>query len=459
MVRPGSRERPGEARILYELLVILLLVLLNGVFAAAEIAIVSVRSTRIEHLAETGGRRARALKQLRDNPERFLATVQIGITVVGAVAGTFGGAKFAADLRRVLAGVPALASHADAIALALVVVILSFLSLVLGELVPKSLALRSSEGYALFIGRPLLALSWIARPFVWVLTASSNLVLRIFGDHTTFTESRLSPDELQQLVDEAAKTGSVDPNAGEIASRAFDFAELTAAQVMVPRSRVVALSKGASIDEVRQVVLESGHTRMPVYEGQLDNVIGYVNVKDIIALSWERPLFVLADLVRPAYFVAGTMRATGLLNEMKRQRIQFAIVVDELGAMSGIVTLEDLVEEIVGEISSEHDRGGPAPIHRINEYSFLVQGDTPLRDVNRELALELPEGEGFTTVAGLCVELAGRIPHTGERLRAPDGTALEVTDATLRQVRAVRIVKRHPAMSLPGAESPLEPPA
>jgi putative hemolysin len=422
-------------------LFILALILLNGVFAGAEIAVVSLRSSRLDALASGGNTKAVSVLRLRDNPERFLATVQIGATIVSAIASVFGGHTIAARIAALLHEIPALDRYADSIGLALVVALVSFLTLVVGELVPKSLALRNAERYALFIGGALLGLSWIARPAVWFLTASSNLILRFFGDHTTFTEARLSPEELQQLVEEATKTGQVNPNAGEIASRAFDFAGLSIAKVMVPRNRVIAIPRRASLDEVRALVLEKGHTRMPVFDGDLDNLTGYINVKDLIAVSWERPLFILEDIIRPAYFVVQTMRAVDLLEEMKLRRVQFAVVVDELGVTAGIVTLEDLIEELVGEIASEHDEAAPPMTRAEPDGAFLVRGEAAVRDVNRELDLELPEEEGWSTVAGLCLELAGRIPKAGEVLRVADGTTLEIADATDRQVLTVRVRK------------------
>lgn len=415
--------------------------MLSGILAGTEIAVVALRGSRLASLVATGSKRARAVKRLRANPERFLATVQIGITVIGTVAGAFGGATFAARLRPALERIPALAPHAESLAVAVVVALISYLSLVLGELVPKSLALRSAEKYALLMGQPLLGLSWLARPLVWFLTASSNVVLRFFGDRTNFTEARISSEELQQLVLGAAKTGSVNPQAGEIASRALDFAELTVAQVMIPRGQIIALPRGATLEEVRKVVLQGGHTRMPVYQGGIEQVIGYVNVKDLVARAWEPGPFALEAIVRPAYFVAQTMRVLDLLDEMKRRRVQLALVVDDAGVTSGLVTLEDLVEELVGEVFSEHEAPRAALVREDPDGSFLVQGAAPVRDVNRALDLELPEGPGWSTVAGLCLALAGKIPANGERLKTPDGTTLEIADSTDRQVRSVRLRK------------------
>ena len=436
----GSGTGTGGTAILSEFLIILALILVNGFFAGAEIGVVSLRKTRLKELVETGSGSAKAVERLRAAPERFLATVQIGITVVGSAASAFGGASFAEDIEPFIAAIPGLAPYASQLSLLAVVALVSYLSLVIGELVPKSLALRSAERYAMLVGRPIWFLSKLARPLVWFLTASSNLVLRIFGDRTSFTESRLSPDELQQLLEEAARTGSLDPDAGSIASRAIDFGELTASEVMVPRNRVVGGERSTKPDELRRILLEEGHSRMPVYEGTIDNVVGYISIKDVVALAWEQQLIVLEDLIRPAWFVPETVLATDLLREMQARRLAIAIVVEESGGMAGIVTIEDLIEELVGEIFSEQDEPAPEALHRQPDGSVVVQAIMPIRDVNRALDLDLPEGDGWSTVAGLCIHLAGRIPEKGERLVAPDRTGLEVLEASARRVRLVRIM-------------------
>ncbi|HEX9049521.1 MAG TPA: hemolysin family protein [Anaeromyxobacter sp.] len=416
----------------------LALVLANGVFAGAEIAIITVRRTRLAQLVEEGRASARAVKQLRDQPERFLATVQVGITIVGATAAAFGGASLAGRLAPALARIPALAPYAGPLALAVVVALVSYLSLVLGELVPKSLALRASERYALAVARPLLGLSSLARPIVWLLTRSSNAVLRPFGDRTTFTEARLSAEELEQLVDEAERVGALDPPTAEIASRALAFRELTAGDVMVPRSRIVALPRDASQEELKRLLLEEGRTRMPVFDGTLDEIVGYVLAKDLAAMAWEKELVVLADLLRPVQFVPATARAVRLLRDMQQRRSHIAVVVDEHGGVAGLVTLEDLVEELVGEIVGEQEQP-EALVHPEPGGTALVRGDAPIREVNRALALDLPEGEGYTTIAGLCIAVAGTVPERGTRVRAPDGTELEVVEASPRVVRLVRV--------------------
>jgi putative hemolysin len=418
-----------------QLLIVVGLLMVNGLFAGAEIAVLSIRKTRLREFIRRKDRRALAVKALRDTPERFLATVQIAMTTVGTAAAAFGGARMEHELEPSMAKI-GLGAGAS---LLIVIVFVTFLELVIGELVPKSLALRYSDRYSFFVARPLLWLSSIMRPLVWVLTLVSNLFLRFFGDRTTFSEARLSRDELQQLVEEAAKTGSVDPRASEIASRALGFGEVTVAEVMVPRNRVVALRRGAPPEEVQRAILEEGHSRMPVHDGNIDNIVGYVVARDVLALAWEKGLVVLEDILRPAHKVPESTRALDLLREMQRRRTQMAIVVDDNGGLSGLVTTEDLIEELVGDIMSEDD----VPEQYFTREpggTILVQGWAAVRKVNRDLHLDLPVGKDRTTIAGLCMSLAQAIPQAGERLTTDNGTVLEVIEASARRVRRVRIL-------------------
>jgi putative hemolysin len=415
-------------------LIVVGLLVANGLFAGAEIAVLSVRKTRLREFIRRRDRRALAVKALRDKPERFLATVQICITTVGTAAAAFGGARLEQQLEPRFREIGLGAGTS----LAAVIVLVTFLELVIGELVPKSLALRYSDRYSFFVARPLLALAYVMRPLVWFLTKISNLVLRAFGDKTTFSETRLSRDELQQLVEEAAKTGSVDPRASEIASRALGFGEVTVAEVMVPRTRVVALRRGAPPEEVQRAILEEGHSRMPVYDGSVDNIVGYVVARDVLALAWQQGLVVLEDILRPPHKVPESTRALDLLREMQRRRTQMAVVVDDSGGLSGLVTTEDLIEELVGDIMSEDDV--PEQFFtREPGGTILVQGWAAVRKVNRDLHLDLPVGKDRTTIAGLCMSLAQAIPQAGERLTTDNGTVLEVIEASPRRVRRARI--------------------
>ncbi len=420
-----------------ELLIVVGLLMVHGLFAGSEIAVLTVRTTRLREFIRRKDRRALAIKSLREQPERFLATVQIGMTIAGTAAAAFGGARLEHGLEPTYYAL-GLGTWAPAASLATVVIIVAFTELVVGELVPKSLALRYGDRYSFFVARPLKALSEAARPLVWVLTSISNLFLKLFGDKTTFTEARLSRDELQQLVEEAAKTGSVDPRASEIASRALGFGEVTVAEVMVPRNRVVALRRNAPPEEVQRVILEEGHSRMPVYDNNIDNIVGYVVARDVLALAWEKGLLVLEDILRPAHKVPESTRALDLLREMQRRRTQMAVVIDDHGGISGLVTTEDLIEELVGDIMSEDDVPEQY-FTREPSGTILVQGWAAVRKVNRDLHLDLPVGRDRTTIAGLCMSLAQAIPQAGERLTTDNGTVLEVIEASPRRVRRVRI--------------------
>ena len=428
---------------LAELFIILVLILVNGIFSGAEIAIVSLRKTRLAELVAAGKPGARSVAELRSKPEGFLATVQIGITVVGATAAAFGGSSMAADIAPAFRVVPGMTDElAHDLALAAVVAIVSFLSLVLGELVPKSLALRAGETYALVAGGPLLTLSWVARPLVAFLTGASNVVLRAFGDRTTFTEARLSKEEIQQIVDEASTIGSLDPHAGEIASRALDFGGRDAYTIMVAASAIKMIEKTADVHTIAELALKHRHARMPVYDGSRDHVIGFVNLRDFLASAALDPSVRIEDHIHPVVFIPDSMPAPDVLRRLQEQRTHLGIVLDEQGTTLGLVTIEDLVEELVGDILSEDDPT-PTGVLPTPEGLWVMSGDTPVHVIERALDVELPKGD-YATIAGLVLQLAGRIPETGARFRIDDLVELEVVEATPRRVRRVRI---HPLWS------------
>lgn len=421
------------------------LILCNGLFAGAEIAMLSVRKTRLKELADEGSHAARRALETREQPERFLATVQIGITVVSAAAAAFGGATVARVLASRLTRAGVQADWAEDFALGAVIVGISYASLVLGELVPKSLALRSAERYALLVARPFAFMANLARPLVWFLTASSNLILRLFRDETTFAETRLSKEELQQLVDEAATMGSVNPEAGEIAYRALEFGEVSVGALVVPRRDIVSLDALASRDEVHSLLTRAPHARLPVYEGTSDNVVGYVTSRDLVAMLAVQDGRQVKDVLRNVLFVPEMQRAAEVLREMRSKREHLAIVVDEEGAVTGLVTLEDLVEELVGEVLSEHE----APIERFRrepDGSILVHGQVLVHEANRELGFELPEGPEWTTMAGLAMARAGAIPKVGACIQVDPGVHIEVVEATDRRVMRVRLRSTRPSV-------------
>ena len=422
-------------KLVFALLVIIALTLTNAFFSGAEIAILAVRKTRLRELADEGHRTARIALLLREDPERLLATVQVGITVVGTTAGAFGGAVLEEPLSAALQKV-GLGAASEKIAFVLVVAFISILSVVLGELVPKSLALRSSERLALVVSRPLFILSRAAGPIIRFLTGASNLVLRPFRDRTTFTETRLSPDELQQLVGEATAAGTVNKEAGEIASRAIDLGRLRAFSVMIPRTEIVWIPLDASRAIVEQILRDKPHVRYPALDSA-GQPVGYVLARDLYSQLLDGKLDVRAALRKLPAFIEYAP-AVNVLRSLQRARSEIGILVDESGFPSGLVSMETLVEELFGEIVAEHESlvQGIAPQ---GDGSFLVRGDTPLQDVNRELELELPIEPTASTLGGLVVATYGGFPSTGVRLALSEGIEAEVTETSARRVMSVRI--------------------
>jgi putative hemolysin len=419
-----------------ELLLILILTLVNGFFAAAEIGVLSVRRTRLQELADDGLKTARSALALRDDPEQLLATVQVGITFVGATAGAFGGATLAARVARWL---ESLGIHrgAEQLALAIVVTLVSVLSIVLGELVPKSLALRSSERVSLLVARPLRVLSRCTRPLVWLLTSLSNLVLRLFNDKTSFREARVSPEELQSMVDEAAIGGTLSPAVGDIASRALDLEQLPIAALLVPRGQVISITMHATRDEVWKVLERQPHARYPIVERDLDTLEGYVVARDLIAQIINTGAVDIRAALREMPTFSERTPTIEVLRGLQAQRLQLAAVIDEHGMTSGIVTIADVAAEVLGEILSEHER----PVETIRHEGpavALVRADTSIQDLNRALGTDFDTSHEYTTLSGLLMHRSGRIMRAGERLTI-DGVELEVVEATPRQVKLVRV--------------------
>lgn len=432
----GNTAVPPERPLPHEIWIVLLLIVANGVFSAAEMAIVSLRKSRVNTLVEAGRAGARSVRALRDKPEGFLATVQIGITVVGSTASAFGGASIAALVMPHL--VPLVGDASGEVSLALVVVGISFLSIILGELVPKSLALRMGEPYALLIAKPLLWMSMLLRPVVWLLTGTSNLVLRLFGDRTSFTETRMSLEEVRSVVEDAGSSGSIDVQSSEMAARALELSTLMVGDVMVPRAEVAFLWADAGMDELKEALIGRGHRRVPVVSRKADEVVGYVSSRDVLARLLDGKPLVLAELVRPAHHVPGIQSATQVIKDLQARKQQLAVVVDEHGVWRGLVTMQDLVEEVVGEIFNEHDHPRGSPLVAQPDGSWLARGAAPLRDVNRTLGVDLPEGQGFATVGGLCVARAGVIPAAGTVL-VEGLVTLRVEESEGGRVRMVRL--------------------
>jgi putative hemolysin len=420
----------------HELLLIFILTLVNGFFAAAEIGVLSVRRMRLQELSDEGLKSARSALALRNDPEQLLATVQVGITFVGATASAFGGATLTTRVAHWLASV-GVHRGTEQLALAIVVTLVSVLSIVLGELVPKSLALRSSERVSLLVARPLRILSRCARPLVWLLTSLSNLVLRLFNDQTSFREARVSPEELQSMVDEAATAGALSPAVGDITSRALDLEQLPIAALLIPRGQVISITTCATRDEVWQVLERHPHARYPAVERDLDTMEGYVTARDLIAQIINTGTVDVRAALREMPTFSERTPTIEVLRSLQAQRVQLAAIIDEHGMTAGIATIADVAAELLGEILSENER--PIEIiHHEGPGVALVRADTPIQDVNRALGTKFETSHEYTTVSGLLMHQSGSIMQAGELLTI-EGVELEVVEATPRQIKRVRV--------------------
>ncbi len=422
-----------------EFVIILFLILANGFFAGAELAIVSVRRGRIAQLAAQGDERAKVVEQLHDDPHRFLATVQIGVTLVGTMASAVGGAAAIEIIKPHLQQLPIqfVSNAAEPLALFLVVGSIAYLSLILGELVPKALALEHAEGIALGVARPIRFLARIGGIAVYFLTLSSRTVLALLGIKAAGVQAFITKEEIQHLVAEGRETGGVTPGEQEFISNVFEFSRTHVREVMVPRTRLVGLNLERSREELLQTVLENEYSRYPVYRGEIENVVGFIHAKDLLGRTVQNPDFDIETLIRPPFFVPEAKKVDELLREMQRRRLHMAMVVDEYGSLSGVVTTEDLLEELVGEIEDEHDVGEPKRIQRLKEGGYLVDAFISLNDLEDLLKVRFPEGMPYDTLAGLILFELGHFPVEGEQARWGDYllTCVKVTQTAIRKVR------------------------
>ena len=423
-----------------EALLILALIFANGFFAAAEIAMIATRKSRIDALLEKGVKSAAAVARLKNDPDRFLATVQIGVTVVSSLASAIGGAAAISYLKLQIAvlSLPLAARWAEAIALLIVVLPISYLSLVLGELVPKSLALRYSEQIACFVARPIEFLARVSALFVKALTASSNFVLKIFGGNDNESASFISVDEIKSLIREGAAKGIFNETERELIHSVFEFTDTAVKAVMVPRTEIHAIEVHASLAEVAKSFVDSGFSRIPVYEGDLDKVIGILYNKDVFKALQEKSDFRIRDHLHPAFFVPSTLPISELLKQLQRRHLAMALVVNEFGEVEGLATLEDLVEEIVGEIRDEYDREERGPVERLPDGSMVIQGSALLKDLKADFGLPFEDSPDYHTLAGFLLARLKRIPRGGEWIEE-SGYKMTIVDMEGRRIVKIKL--------------------
>ncbi len=427
-----------------QLVVIVLLTLLEGIFVAAEIALVTMRRTRVDQLVEEGDRAARRVKRLIAQPGRFLAVTQIGLTFLGFLASAYAAVNLTESLQTFLrsTGVPVLATSAEAISLIVVTLLLSLFTIIFGELVPKSLALAHSETFALRLSGPIEVMLRLLGPLVAVLTAITTSVARMLGAGE-YSQGVMSTEELKILVERGGEQGILEAEEEQMIHAVIELGEKRIHEVMVPRIAMVSLAANGTLEDAIDTVIDGGHSRIPVYEDSIDEILGILYAKDLLPFlkgsAGERPAF--RSLLRPPVFVPESMSVDDLLHEFQRRKIHIAIVLDEYGGTAGLVTIEDLLEEIVGEIQDEYDEEEPL-IVRLSDDEARIDGRADVDDLADlfDTTLGLEDEDEYDTVGGLIYHRIGGVPKPGDQVTV-DGLTLTVETTDGRRVGKVLAVR------------------
>jgi putative hemolysin len=415
-------EESSIGWIAFKLLFVLLLVLANGFFVSSEFALVSVRRSRIAALAEQGHGGAKAVLRLLENPTIFISTTQFGVTLASLALGWIGESTLAGDvfiplLAIIMPSSLAVYISAHAVAIPLAFAMITFFHIVLGEIIPKTIALEKTQKIALIVARPLETFYKVFKLFINALNQASVYLLRVFGLKPLLAHTMVySEEELRQIVSMSYQGGVLNEYERKLIHNIFDFTDKSVREVMVPRTEVAVLDSSLSFKEVLQQFQKSGYSRMPVYKEQLDNIKGVVHSKDLMKYFSEPDQFDLMQVARRPLFIPDIASLDAAIRQMQMARTHFGIVVDEHGGFEGIVTLEDLLEEIVGEIEDEYDEASDREIERLPDGSVIVAGATTVRDANRMLDLDIPESDDYNTIAGFLMSLMGRTLARGDRI-------------------------------------------
>lgn len=438
------------AALLFELAIIVCLALINGVLSMSEMAMVSARKIRLQQMASQGSSGARTALKLLEEPSRFLAAIQIGITLIGVFAGAFGGANIAEQLGASLARIPVLQPYADAIGLGSVVFLVTILSLILGELVPKRLALGHAEGLAVLMSKPISLLALVSRPAVRFLSGATEGILKLFR-YRQPAEAPVTDDEVRILVEQGTQAGVFEREEETIIKRTLRLSDRSVSEVMTRRLQLVCLDITDPIEVTLNRIKSSMHSYFPVYEGHMDRVVGVVSVKKLFATATEIHSLDLKSNMQEPLFIAESMPALRLLGMFKSSGKHFAVVVDEYGGLSGVVTVLDLLESIVGDLPDEHSKSTDGAFAR-EDGSWLIDGITSL-DSMGDIIPEMSEGfflEDYDTLGGFMMGELGHIPRTGEKVLWKDWW-FEIMDMDGNRVDKVLVS--------PASRPKLEPPA
>lgn len=398
----------------WRLLFALFLVFLNGFFVAAEFAIVKVRASQIEIKAKSGSRLGKMAKNIVHHLDGYLAATQLGITLASLGLGWVGESVMHEIIHDSLAGFGMSEALITTVSTTIAFSVITIMHIVFGELAPKSLAIQRPVATTLFVAAPLQGFYIVFRPFIWALNGLATIILKPFGISTSGGHDSIhSNEELQYLLDQGKESGALEDNEHELIKNVFDFNERVVRSIMVPRTKIAGVELGTTNAEVVKLIIREGYSRLPVYDEIIDKIVGIIHAKDILPLLAEKKDWTLKDIIRKPYFVPETKKINDLMSELQQKRIQIAIVLDEFGGTAGMVTLEDIVEELVGEIQDEYDEEKPI-VEKITDTEFIVNAYATVYDVNEHLPHDLPEDEDFDTVGGLVSHAFGKIPEVGD---------------------------------------------
>ena len=433
----------GLSDIFINTFVILFLLFVNGFFVAAEFALVKVRKTRLEQLCNDGNLRAKKAIKLVNNVNKMLAAAQLGVTIASIALGWVAEATIVQLVEPIIKFVHFGNFAAHAVAVPISFVLVTYFHVLLGEQLPKCLALKHTESLSLLIAAPMDVFITIFKPFVWILQISSDWILRVFHADTADTSLVHSTEELDMLVDASYNEGVLNETEAEMLHNMFKFSDLMAKQVMIPRTDMICVPDDISYDDVNKLALENGYTRYPVYEKEnIDKIIGFIHVKDLYAIALTKEEYSVQSLLRPIILVPETMTLDNLMKEFKKLHIQMAVVVDEFGGTSGLITLEDVLEEIIGEVQDEFDEEEEINIKQISENTYIANAMMRMDELADYFGLnsDILEEDDVETIAGLVVKLLGRIAVVGDSVsfKGLTFTVKEVDGARIMQLEIIR---------------------
>lgn len=428
--------------ILFELILVILIIFANAFFVAAEFAIVKVRSTQIQPLADNKNQRAKIAMKILASQDAYLSASQVGITMTSLGLGWVGEPVTAKLLSPVFTWV-GMTNEQTIHTLSVIVgfIFLTFLHISLGEQAPKMLAIKSPKSVSLIVAIPLNLFYVTFKPIVWLLNHAANMILRIIGIQQVPDNERInSEEELRLLITEGRKSGAIDQTEHQLIEKIFEFNDKQATEIMVPRNHMVAIDIDDSREKIFLLVTEEGFSRLPVYKDTIDNIVGIIYTKDLISAAEHRELIAIQDIIRPAFFVSSTKLIGNMLKEMQRNKVHMAIVVDEYGGVEGLVTIEDIIEEIVGEIQDEYDVDETQEV--VNEKSgvYLVNPIISIENFNKKFKSEIPEDTDYQTLNGFLQKVTGHIPEVYERIDFK-GMSFVVTKKSGNRILQVRVQK------------------